>query len=612
MSDNAARFLRGRIYRVASDSLPAVVPPWDWTTAKGALAALGSHNKATQYVAFKALQGMGESAMGVLREAAEEGDPRVRARALALLARNPAAALPSLARALRDTDSDLVVTGIRLATHLQHVTALDSAARKRPFEELTAALLTHPDPQVRRQLAVSLHSQPGRAKAWAQLAAQHDGSDRWYLEALGIGAAGADQECFAAWLSEVNGNWNTPGGRDILWRLRTPKTAPYLAALLKAEPGQMRYMRAFDFLPESLERTEALLELARANPSLAVLTESLQRLFKTQAKDTPELQEILSSALQRSKGQPAFVDLLSAAGVGAHADALLQTATSLGNAPEALEAVELLMRTPAGVEKIRTTLRKASAGEADALVRILGSLGRTAAMDILAGEILAAGPVERRSMAVRALARTQTGAAHLVGLAKEGRYPAELRGAGQAALAMVQYANLKQDIAAHFPQPVALDGKALPPVQELAKMSGDAAKGKLLFESPGSSCVICHRIGEVGADFGPGLGAIGAKLPKEALFEAILNPNAGISMGFETSELKMRGGGEALGIVRSETEDELILVLPGGALQRVAKTEIKGLRKLQTSMMPSGINQALSQKDLIDLVEYLTAQRAAQ
>jgi putative heme-binding domain-containing protein len=134
----------------------------------------------------------------------------------------------------------------------------------------------------------------------------------------------------------------------------------------------------------------------------------------------------------------------------------------------------------------------------------------------------------------------------------------------------------------------------------------------MLYESPGSSSVICHRIGEVGADFGPGLGAIGAKLPKEALFEAILNPNAGISMGFETSEVKMRGGAEALGIVRSETEDELILVLPGGALQRLAKTEIKGMRKLQTSMMPSGINQALSQKDLIDLVEYLTAQRAAQ
>jgi len=316
--------------------------------------------------------------------------------------------------------------------------------------------------------------------------------------------------------------------------------------------------------------------------------------------------------LSRSKGQPAFVDLLSAAGVGAHADELLKTAAVLGNAPEALEAVELLMRTPSGVAKIRTTLRNSSVVEADALVRILGSLGREAAMDILTGEILASGPVEQRSLAVRALARTQAGAARLVALAKEGRYPVELRGAGAAALAMVQYANLKQDIEAHFPQPVAKDGKALPSVQELAKMSGDPARGRLLFESPGSSCVICHRIGEVGVDFGPGLAAIGAKLPKEALFEAILNPNAGISMGFETSEVRLRGGVEALGIVRSETEDELILVLPGGALQRVAKSEIKGTRKLPTSMMPSGTNQALSQKDLVDLVEYLTAQRAAK
>ena len=612
MSDNAARFLRGRIYRVARDPRPAAVPAWERTTAPGALAGLRSPNKATQYQAFRALLGMGEAAVPALREAVDHGESRFRARALAVLVRNPAAALPALGRALGDLDADIVVTGIRLAGGLKRLADSGHDARNEKLGELTGELLAHQDPQVRRQLAVSMYGQPGRAKAWAKLAAQHDGADRWYLEALGIGAAGADRECFAAWLSEVNGNRNTLGGRDIVWRLRTPNTAPYLANLLKAEPGQMRYMRAFDFLPESAERTEALLELARANPSLPVLTESLQRLFRTAARDLLELQEILSRALNRSQGQPAFVDLLAAAGVGAHADELLKTAAVLGNAPEALEAVELLMRTPSGVAKMRTTLRNSSVAEADALVRILGSLGREAAMDILTGEILVSGPVEQRSLAVRALARTQAGAARLVALAKEGRYPAELRGAGAAALAMVQYASLKQDIEDHFPQPVAKDGKALPPIQELAKMSGDPARGRLLFESPGSSCVICHRIGEVGVDFGPGLGAIGAKLPKEALFEAILNPNAGISMGFETSEVRLRGGVEALGIVRSETEDELILVLPGGALQRVAKSEIKGTRKLPTSMMPSGTNQSLSQKDLVDLVEYLTAQRAAK
>jgi putative heme-binding domain-containing protein len=124
--------------------------------------------------------------------------------------------------------------------------------------------------------------------------------------------------------------------------------------------------------------------------------------------------------------------------------------------------------------------------------------------------------------------------------------------------------------------------------------------------------VTCHKVGAKGVDFGPGLGAIGAKLPKEALYDAIINPNAGISMGFETSEVRLRSGGLAMGIVRSETQDEVVLVLPGGALQKVPRTDVQQIKKLPVSMMPSGLNQALTQQDLVDLVEYLATLRDAK
>jgi putative heme-binding domain-containing protein len=176
----------------------------------------------------------------------------------------------------------------------------------------------------------------------------------------------------------------------------------------------------------------------------------------------------------------------------------------------------------------------------------------------------------------------------------------------------VQYAALKTDIAEQFPPAGTLGGKALPSVPELLKLASNPVKGKEIFERAGSSCVTCHRIGEKGADFGPGLGAIGAKLPKEAIFDAIINPNASISMGFETAELKLQGGGVAMGIIRSETGEELVLVLPGGALQKFPKTDVQKVTKLPTSMMPSGLNQSLSQQDLLDLVEYLATQRAAK
>ena len=45
--------------------------------------------------------------------------------------------------------------------------------------------------------------------------------------------------------------------------------------------------------------------------------------------------------------------------------------------------------------------------------------------------------------------------------------------------------------------------------------------------------------------------------------------------------------------------------LPGGVAQKFAKNNIKSREKLATSMMPSGLSQALTQDDLVDLVEYL-------
>ena len=413
-------------------------------------------------------------------------------------------------------------------------------------------------------------------------------------------------------MSEVKGNWNTAGGRDIVWRLRTPKAAPLLVQLILADPSQLRYLRSFDFLPDSPERDAALLQLAKANPSLTVLTESLQRLTRTAARNTPEFKAIVEAALTRSQGKPAFVDLISAMGVGTHADELLQTAFALGSAPEALEAINLLLREKTTATKVRDVLSKGKPSEASKLIAMLGNLGQTTAKEILRDEVLNATTAERKSEAIRALAKTQAGASQLLTLAKEGRFPAELRGVAASALTQVQYNALKNDISREFPTPGTLGGSRLPSIPELSKLRGDAAQGKVVFERPASSCILCHRLGDLGADFGPALSGIGAKLPKEAIFDSIINPNAGLSMGFETTELTLRGNNAAMGIVRSETAQEIVLALPGGALQKFSTADIQRRNKLTTSMMPSGLNQALTQQDLVDLVEYLSTQKAVK
>ena len=95
---------------------------------------------------------------------------------------------------------------------------------------------------------------------------QHDGKDRWYLEALGIAADKQWDAFLDAYLAKASEPWKTPAGRDILWRSRAKKTPELLVKIIKdpatKEDEQPRYFRAFDFLsgPEKEAALKSLLE----------------------------------------------------------------------------------------------------------------------------------------------------------------------------------------------------------------------------------------------------------------------------------------------------------------------------------------------------------------
>ena len=72
-------------------------------------------------------------------------------------------------------------------------------------------------------------------------------------------------ECLAAWQAKVGDKWNTPPGRDIVWRSRAKQTPALLAKIVKSTKPEEhpRYMRAFDFLsgPEKDEALKSILGL---------------------------------------------------------------------------------------------------------------------------------------------------------------------------------------------------------------------------------------------------------------------------------------------------------------------------------------------------------------
>ena len=245
---------RGRLFRVAPADSKYSVPKISVDSVEGAIAALKSPNTCVRSMAWTALHNMGQDAEAKLAAVYQTDDnPRYRARALWLLGKIEGRGQHWVNVALADKNPDLRIVGVRLARQL-----------KLDLIPVVTQLVQDPSPQVRRELAIALRHNPSpkMPALWAQLASQHDGQDRWYLEALGIGSDLRTDACFSEWLKLAGKQWNTAGGRDIIWRSRSPQACDYLAKIIKSLPEKEhpRYMRAFDF-HSGPEKEQALLSI---------------------------------------------------------------------------------------------------------------------------------------------------------------------------------------------------------------------------------------------------------------------------------------------------------------------------------------------------------------
>jgi len=265
MGDNKAESLRGRVYRVAPKGHKYLVPKVDLTSAAGCAKALQSPNLAARYLAWTELHKVQDKAEERLRSLWTGSEPGVesfpntasiiQARALHLLARIKGKERSYIQAAAKHKDPDIRLAALRIARSLN----MDVIPLVKQ--------LANDFPAIRRECSIALrhNSSPEAPKLWAQLAKQHDGNDRWYLEALGIGMDRQEEKFFQAWLTEVGDQWNTPAGREIVWRSRTSKTPALLAKLVTdknvPEADKARFLRALDFI-KGPEKEAALVEIA--------------------------------------------------------------------------------------------------------------------------------------------------------------------------------------------------------------------------------------------------------------------------------------------------------------------------------------------------------------
>jgi putative heme-binding domain-containing protein len=196
-------------------------------------------------------------------------------------------------------------------------------------------------------------------------------------------------------------------------------------------------------------------------------------------------------------------------------------------------------------------------------------------------------------------------------MADDDELDPRLKEAAALALHSVQWRDVKEQAARLFPLPPAKDNEPLPPVSELVEKRGDAARGRVVFNTTGT-CSKCHIVDGIGKDVGPNLSEIGNKLSREALFHTILFPSAGISHNYETYVVLLASGTAVTGILTSDAADSVSLKDADAIVRTIPRDEIDEMKKQEISLMPADLQKAMSIQELIDVVEYLTTLRQAQ
>lgn len=591
---------RGRIFRVAPTSTPYTIPKVDVATTEGAVTALQSPNMSVRYLGWTKLHEMGSKAEKALVSLYTSSDnPRMKARALWLLSQIPGKGRGHIETALKDANPDLRITALRAARELK----LDLI----PYIK---QLVTDPDIQVRRECAIALrrNTSPQAPGLWAQLASQHDGKDRWYLEALGIGADGQWDNYFAAWLKQAGADpIANAAGRDIVWRARTKESVPLLAKLA-ADPAtdlnqRLRYFRAFDFNPGATEKSNALLAILQSQQNTDVDKLALRHLDPAFVQKNAGAMDALKKLLNQVYGTQEYIELVQRYEPVFENDRLQQLALAKYNDMMGRDAARQLLKQK-GAPLVWSVINGSNADAALNMIMALRWVGNTESLDILKTVALD----EKRSTALRkeatrSIGRSNDGEDMVVALLKSGAIKGEYKKAAVEGVGNAWRKNIRQEAASYLDGVQSASGQKMPAINELLALNGNADKGVNVFKN---TCSVCHQINGQGMDFGPKLSEIGSKLGKDGEYLAILYPDAGISFGYEGYEVKFKDGSTMAGIVSSKTETDLQMKFPGGGVSNYKMSDVVSMKKMDSSMMPSGLHEAMSKQDLVDLVEYLS------
>ena len=600
---------RGRIYRLTPKGHQGYkVPALDLSSEKGLVDALSSPALSSRTLATLEIIGKGPKALPLLQGLAKSTNPVLRARALWLLGRLQDGR-NELEKALSDGDPRFRVLAVRCL----------KLFAPREIVKLTRPLLDDTDPQVRREILLALRDVEGNEalSSILRLASHYDGQDRWYLEAIGIACRGREREAFQALLASWGNKW-TLSESNILWELHPPEAAAFLLARLNEkgadEVEKKEVVRTLAELDGPAGGQALIQLLASGSPAdlrkeAAALIEKGVSLRWAALRESNELRSGAAKLLTTPGLEEAGARLAAAATIGSlrmELEALAQGAKSEGARIEAIRALGAIN------EPVLVTLARKAAPEAEEALSALGRLSGSEPQEALRELLVNGSSPELRALALKSLGSTKSGAILLLHMAQGGDLPEAAKALATTVVHSSAYEDVRLMAEKILPQPKSSGGKELPPISELVQRQGDAPHGKkVFFDEQKANCGRCHRVGGRGSDVGPDLSTIGAKLGREGLLEAILSPSTAISPEYKVWILQTRTAGFVTGYIVEDASDHVTLRDANGKSFSFAKDDVLSRSPSDASLMPEGLQGAMTVKDLVDIVDFLSQQKQA-
>jgi putative heme-binding domain-containing protein len=130
--------------------------------------------------------------------------------------------------------------------------------------------------------------------------------------------------------------------------------------------------------------------------------------------------------------------------------------------------------------------------------------------------------------------------------------------------------------------------------------AGDAANGRKVFVK--ATCASCH---DGGGAVGPSLQGISKRFGRDDLLTAILEPSRDVSPRYRPTRITTTQGKAHIGMIVYEATDGVILQTGPDTVVRIAGSDIESKRTLDTSLMPVGLLDKLTDQEIADLLAYL-------